>query len=91
MAAIEMTGLASGMDTKSIVKQLMEIERRPIYLKQDQIQKAQTEKKQWEEIGKQVKSFKTTAMDMNTNNPFRKFKSFSFPPATNLNVLFPFL
>ncbi|MBP6408858.1 MAG: flagellar filament capping protein FliD [Fusobacteriaceae bacterium] len=72
MAAIEMTGLASGMDTKSIVKQLMEIERRPIYLKQDQIQKAQTEKKQWEEIGKQVKSFKTTAMDMNTNNPFRK-------------------
>ena len=30
MATIEMTGLASGMDTKSIVKQLMEIERKPI-------------------------------------------------------------
>ena len=72
MATIEMTGLASGMDTKSIVKQLMEIERRPIYLKQDQIQKAQEEKKHWTEIGKQVKTFRQTALDMNTNNPFRK-------------------
>lgn len=72
MATVEMTGLASGMDTKNIVKQLMEIERKPIYLKQDEIQKAQGEKKHWQEIGKQVKSLKTTSMDMNTNNPFKK-------------------
>lgn len=69
---IELTGLASGMDTKSLVKQLMEIEREPIYLKQNQIQKAQMEKKQWQEITKQVKTFRTTAIDINTNNPFRK-------------------
>lgn len=72
MATLEMTGLASGMDTKNIVKQLMEIERRPIYMKQDEIQKAQAEKKHWQEIGKQVKGFRQTAIDMNTNNPFRK-------------------
>ena len=72
MAAIEMTGLASGMDTKSIVNQLMEIERRPIYLKQNEINKVQTEKKHWQEIGTQVKAFRTTAIDMNLKNPFNK-------------------
>lgn len=72
MATLEMTGLASGMDTKNIVKQLMEIERRPIYMKQDEIQKAQADKKHWQDIGKQVKGFRQTAIDMNTNNPFRK-------------------
>ena len=69
---IEMTGLASGLDTKSMVQQLMEIERRPIYMKQNEIKKAQEEKKHWQEIGTQVKAFRTTAMDMNTSNPFKK-------------------
>lgn len=72
MPAIEMTGLASGMDTKSLVSKLMEVERRPIYLKQNEIKKAEEEKKNWVEVGKQVKTFKTSAIDITKDNIFKK-------------------
>ena len=72
MAGIEMTGLASGLDTKSLVNKLMEVERSPIYNKQNEIKKAQEEKKHWEEIGSQVKTFKTVTNDMVLNQTFKK-------------------
>jgi flagellar hook-associated protein 2 len=67
-----MTGLASGIDTKSMVDKLMELERKPIYLKEQEIQKVKFEKKHWEEIGKQVKQFKSVAQDFSKDNVFRK-------------------
>ena len=72
MSRLQMTGLASGIDTKNIVDQLMEIERRPIYLKENEIRKVQAEKKHWQDIGTEVKAFRTTAIDMNLQNPFNK-------------------
>lgn len=72
MSKLQMTGLVSGMDTKSMVDKLMELERKPIYLKQEEIQKVTFEKKHWEEIGKQVKQFKGVAQDFSKDNVFRK-------------------
>ncbi len=75
MATLQMTGLASGLDTRTMVNKLMELERRPIYLKQQEIQKVEFEKKHWNEIGKQVKTFKSTVQDMSRDNVFRRKKS----------------
>lgn len=87
MATLQMTGLASGIDTKSMVNKLMEVERRPIYLKQQEIQKVQFEKKHWNEIGKQVKAFKTTTQDMTRDNVFRRKKSeISDPKFVNVEL-----
>lgn len=72
MSKLQMTGLASGIDTKSMVDKLMELERKPIYLKEQEIQKVKFEKKHWEEIGKQVKQFKSVAQDFSKDNVFRK-------------------
>ncbi len=75
MATLQMTGLASGLDTRTMVNKLMELERRPIYLKQQEIQKVEFEKKHWNEIGKQVKTFKSTVQNMDRDNVFKKKKS----------------
>ncbi len=75
MATLQMTGLASGLDTRTMVNKLMELERRPIYLKQQEIQKVEFEKKHWNDIGKQVKTFKSTVQDMSRDNVFRRKKS----------------
>lgn len=72
MGKLQMTGLASGIDTKSMVNKLMELERKPIYLKQEEIQKVKFEKKHWNEIGKEVKKFKNVAQDFTRDNVFRK-------------------
>ena len=72
MSRLQMTGLASGMDTKSMVDKLMELERKPIHLKQEEIQKVQFQKKHWDDIGKQVKQFKNVAQEMTRDNVFRK-------------------
>ena len=72
MSKLQMTGLVSGIDTKSMVDKLMELERKPIYMKQEEIQKVTFEKKHWDEIGKQVKQFKGVAQDFSKDNVFRK-------------------
>ena len=39
MAGIQLSGLASGLDTSTIISKLMELEKKPIYSKYEKISK----------------------------------------------------
>lgn len=70
MAGIQLSGLASGLDTGSIISQLMELERIPIYTKQEQISKIEEEKKIWTEIDSKMKELQSQAKDLTFNSTF---------------------
>ena len=71
---IQMTGMASGMDTNSMVQKIMEVERKPIYLKQREIMKTQQKKKEWQEIEKKVKNLRNSAADLKFSSTFEAKK-----------------
>lgn len=49
-------GLASGLDTNQLVEQLMQIERRPIYLLQDQQKEVKSDLSAWESVAGNLSS-----------------------------------
>jgi flagellar hook-associated protein 2 len=59
--AIQMTGLASGMDTNSMVKKIMDVERKPIVTKENQIELIKQKKAEWQQIEEQVKALKNAS------------------------------
>ncbi|MDN5303554.1 MAG: flagellar hook-associated protein 2 [Fusobacteriaceae bacterium] len=67
---IQLTGLASGMDTNSMVKKLVEVEKKPIETKKVEISKLEEQKKEWMDIEKKVGAVKTAAQTLNTSAKF---------------------
>lgn len=70
MAGVQLSGLASGMDTSSLISQLMEIERQPIYNKYDQIDKIEEEKKAWQDIDSRISSLESAISDLKFSSTF---------------------
>ncbi|MGE5577904.1 MAG: flagellar cap protein FliD N-terminal domain-containing protein, partial [Syntrophothermus sp.] len=54
----QVPGLASGLDTKLVIQQLMQIERRPITMMQNKKQLLQWKKDQWGEINNSLLALK---------------------------------
>lgn len=60
MSGMKLGGLVSGMDTSSLIRQLMEIERQPVYNKEQEVNRLESNKKIWEEVNS-----KLSALDRN--------------------------
>lgn len=67
---IQLGGLASGMDTTSLISQLMQVERQPISLKQEEIGKLTQSKKLWEQINTKLNTFKSAISDIKLSSAF---------------------
>jgi len=63
-------GMVSGMDTASIIDQLMGLERQPVYKKQDEIQEIEDEKKIWGNVNSKLTSFNTAASNLSFSSTF---------------------
>ena len=70
MAGIQLSGLASGLDTSTIISKFMELEKIPIYSKEEQISKIENEKAIWTEIDVKLKDLQSQAKDLTFNATF---------------------
>lgn len=70
MAGIQLSGLASGLDTNSIIEQTMEIERTRIYSKEEDIAKLEEEKKVWGNIDNYMSTLQSQAKDLTFSATF---------------------
>ncbi len=64
LATTSVSGLVSGLDTASIIQQMMSIERRPISLLQDQMAKAEQQKGAFTTINTSLLALKTIADEL---------------------------
>ena len=64
MPASRITGLGSGIEWASIVDQLMEIEKRPLQMKQIRVREIESEKSAWNAISNQLSSLQSTMESM---------------------------
>lgn len=67
---IQLGGLSSGMDTTSLISQLMEAERKPVYQKQNEIAVINQSKQIWTSINSQITSMNTAASDLKFSTTF---------------------
>lgn len=71
--ALSVDGLLSGLDTTSIIAQLMAVERRPIQFKEaEQVTLAQ-QREAWQEINTRLLALETAAQNLNTTGEFNSF------------------
>ncbi|MBN1969797.1 MAG: flagellar filament capping protein FliD [Candidatus Delongbacteria bacterium] len=66
MADTQITGLSSGIQWKDTVDQLMEIEKQPLYKKQERVKEYESKKSAWSQINTQLAALKTTLESMDT-------------------------
>jgi flagellar hook-associated protein 2 len=64
MSGFRVDGLASGLDTTTMIEQLMAVERRPITLLQQKRSTIQLKKTAWADIGSRIENLRTTAQSM---------------------------
>lgn len=67
---ISFGGIASGMDTASLISQLMEVQRQPITSKKAEISKMDDSKKMWEEINSKINLFKSSVTNLKLSSAF---------------------
>lgn len=70
-ATITMNGLASGLDSASIVSKLIELEKRPIGLLEDKQVKVNDQISAWQEFNTKLLSLNTSAAKLNTQGKFK--------------------
>ena len=70
-------GLISGLDTNSLISQLMEIERQPVYRIQDRISLLQTEQSAIQSLRTQLLTLRNRAQDFQFNSVFGQFQAAS--------------
>ncbi|MGK7345116.1 MAG: flagellar filament capping protein FliD [Candidatus Nitrospinota bacterium M3_3B_026] len=68
--ALSVDGLVSGLDTTSIISQLMELERRPIEILEVKQGALAAQKAAWQEVNSKLLAFESAADKMNTANEF---------------------
>lgn len=65
---MRLDGLATGMDTRNIVEQLTEIERKPIEDKEQDIQEINQTQEIWQQINKELVNFQNAADDISSKD-----------------------
>ena len=70
-------GLITGIDTNSIVSQLMQLERQPIFRMEDQIRSLESKKTALNELRTELTNFRNKLQDLRIGIDFDKFKSLS--------------
>ncbi|MCX8064545.1 MAG: flagellar filament capping protein FliD [Candidatus Hydrogenedentes bacterium] len=77
---INIGGLISGLDTNTIIRQLMQIERQPITRLQQRITLLQQKRTAIQNLRNVLTTFKTKLQDLKLNNIFNAFKATSSEP-----------
>jgi len=67
---IQLGGMVSGMDTSSIITQLMSLERQPVYKKQEEIQEIEDEKSIWSSVDSKLSALNTSASNLGFSSTF---------------------
>ncbi|BDU51072.1 flagellar filament capping protein FliD [Haliovirga abyssi] len=70
MAGVQLAGMASGLDTSSIIQQMLEADRQPMYQKQKEINKIKMEKTIWQNIDSKMSSLKSAATNLKFSSTF---------------------
>lgn len=77
MPSIQLSGLGTGIDTESLIKQLLEIEKRNLYTYQKRITKREEKKDIYESLKKELKALQSAAAKLSNTNNLRAFKAIS--------------
>lgn len=82
---IQLGGMVSGMDTQSIINQLMQAERQPIAQKQTEIATLRESKQLWEDLNSKITAFQSLTTDLKLSSSFNG-KSVSTSDDTKANA-----
>lgn len=77
MSNMGISGLGSGLDTESIVRQLMSVERRPLYNMKGKLSNLESIKKIWRTINTKLSALDNALQDMDTSSAALKLKATS--------------
>jgi flagellar hook-associated protein 2 len=80
------SGLASGLDWRSMISQLVELERRPITLLEEKQTTLGEKKSAWNQVNSLLRSLKTAAGALNSPDDFNLFTPKATINSTTLNV-----
>jgi len=80
---ISATGMVSGLDVNSIIEQLMEVERKPIYRKEHEIERSEQIGELWREVNTVMDTFKRTVSPLQAEETFTA----PVPESSNEEVL----
>lgn len=85
-ATYSISGLASGLDWRSMISQLVELERRPITLLEEKQTTLGEKKSAWNQVNSLLRSLKTAADALNSPDDFNLFTPKATINSTTLNV-----
>ena len=85
-ATYSISGLASGLDWRSMISQLVELERRPITLLEEKQTTLGEKKSAWNQVNSLLRSLKTAAGALNSPDDFNLFTPKATINSTTLNV-----
>lgn len=85
-ATYSISGLASGLDWRSMISQLVELERRPITLLEEKQTTLGEKKSAWNQVNSLLSSLKTAAGALNSPDDFNLFTPKATINSTTLNV-----
>lgn len=77
MTDMSLDGLASGMDTKNMINQLVQLEREPIYRYQNEISEIEEKKDIWRKINSGLDKLKNMTADLKLNSTFNSMSTSS--------------
>ena len=84
--AINLTGMASGLDTESIITQLMAIERQPQNRLTNEQRRAEGRKIALDDIARQLRGLKNAATDLKSTTTWGDTQTASTADATKLTA-----
>lgn len=85
MSGISFSGMTSGLDTKSLINQLVQVERQPIYLLQKKQTSIQSKIDEWQSVNTKLLSLKGKMATLKNPDTFRSFQA-SIDNTDNLTV-----
>jgi len=75
MAELRLSGLSTGIDTQKIIDQLMEVNRRRLYMMQDDVSKHEEKRSAMSELQGKLTALKTTAGDLSDSSQLRSYNA----------------
>ena len=81
MATTSIDGLVSGLDTTSVINQLMSIERQPVTLMQTRQSSFNAEASAWGDIGSKIATLRTALDGLDSSSDFALYKATTSDPS----------
>ncbi|MBN1818548.1 MAG: flagellar filament capping protein FliD [Sedimentisphaerales bacterium] len=75
MGEIRLPGLATGIDTSSIIAQLMEVNKRRLYMYQENLKKTQEKKDSMDELQGKLSSFQAALKSLSDSSQLKSYKA----------------